>query len=61
MHTQCMYTQLMYAHTIIIISLYLFAAHNIPLQVSTDDGNMEMDISQGDVPKTNEQAENVMR
>ena len=61
--------ELMCVHTIIIIiiviiiiiSLYLFAAHNIPLQVNTDDGNMEMDISQGEVPKTNEQAENVMR
>jgi hypothetical protein len=53
--------ELMYVHTIIIIILYLFAAHNIPLQVNTDDGNMEMDISQGEVPKTNEQAENVMR
>jgi hypothetical protein len=53
-----------YVHTvviIIIISLYLFAAHNIPLQVNTDDGNMEMDLSQGDIPKTNEQVENVMR
>jgi hypothetical protein len=50
-----------YLHTFIIIILYLFAAHNIPLQVSTDDGNMEMDISQGEPPKANEQAENVMR
>ena len=54
--------ELMYVRTIIIIiSLYLFAAHNIPLQVNTDDGNMEMDITHGEVPKTNEQAENVMR
>lgn len=52
--------ELIYVHTFIII-IYLFAAHNIPLQVNTDDGNMEMDISQGEVPKTNEQAENVMR
>jgi hypothetical protein len=52
--------ELMYVHTI-IISPNWFAAHNIPLQVNTDGGNMEMDISQGEAPKTNEQAENVMR
>lgn len=57
--------ELMYVHTVMNINLYvfiyLFTAHNIPLQVNTDDGNMEMDISQGEVPKTNEHAENVMR
>ena len=52
---------LIYVQTVIIYYCTPFAAHNIPLQVNTDDGSMELDIPQGEPPKTNEQAENVMR
>jgi hypothetical protein len=40
---------------------YYFAARNIPLRVNADDGNMEVDVAEGEPPKTNEQPDGMMR
>jgi hypothetical protein len=37
------------------------SVRNIPLQVNADDGSMEVDIPQGEQPKTNEQTDSVVR
>jgi hypothetical protein len=43
------------------IAHYCPSVRNIPLQVNADDGSMEVDIPQGEQPKTNEQTAGVMR
>lgn len=57
-----MYTlTLIFVVVVVVVIQYYFAARNIPLRVNAEGGNMEMDVPDGEPPKTNEQADGLMR